>query len=103
MGSHLDGEGSQFLLVDGPLINGVGHRQVDHLTEQKTAALSDIFVSGWFFSPARYRWTLPENDSISHGCEQVVAAWVHWQDVFAVAVFLQSFVDPVDEGHLLLL
>lgn len=101
--SHLDGEGSQFLLVDGPLIDGVGHGQVDHLTDQKTAALSNMFVSVWFFTAASYQWTLPENNPISHGCEQVVARWVHWQDVFAVTVFLQSFVDPVDEGHLLLL
>lgn len=30
--SHLDGEGCELLLVDGSLVDGVRHRQVDHLT-----------------------------------------------------------------------
>lgn len=101
MVSHLDGEGGQFLLVDGPLVNGVGHGQVDHLTGRRRAAVSHMFSPGLHASLVS--WTLPENNAISHGGEQVVAGRVHGQDVSAVAVLLQSFVDPVDEGHLLLL
>lgn len=32
--SHLDGEGCELLLVDGSLVDGVGHRQVDHFTNK---------------------------------------------------------------------
>lgn len=46
---------------------------------------------------------VPENDPVSHGGEQGVAVGVHRQNVIAVGILLQSFVDPVYKGHFLLL
>ena len=46
---------------------------------------------------------VPEDDAVSHAGEQVVAGRIHGQNMFTVAVLLQSFIDPVHKGHLLLL
>lgn len=46
---------------------------------------------------------IPEEDSIVDRSEQIIGVWIHGQQVFAVRILLQGFVDPVHKGYLLLL
>lgn len=44
---------------------------------------------------------LPEEYSILHRCEQTVGVRVHGDDMLAVWVICQGFIDPVDKSHFL--